>query len=107
MARKGSKLYDELRLDLQRLLQGVLQHQDELGELAAARRDLSTVLTELDRLKRDQERCIALSEQATARLQDKMSEARSLRSRTRLSLRGRYGRSSERLHDFGIAVSNR
>jgi peptidoglycan hydrolase CwlO-like protein len=104
MARKGTKLLDELETDLERLLHGIHRYQNELGDLAAAQQDLAIALRELNQLKRDQERLMARSEQATARLQAKMAEARSLRSRVRLSLRGRYGRASELLRDFGIAV---
>ena len=107
MARKGTKLLDELQADLERLRRGIHNHHHELGDLAAAQNDLSTLLRELDELRREQEHFMALSKTATARLQAKMAEARSLRSRLRLSLRGRYGRSDERLRDFGIAVNDR
>jgi hypothetical protein len=107
MARTGTKLLDELQTDLERLLRGFQNHHHELGDLAAAQNDLSILLRELDELRREQERFMALSKEATAHLQAKMAEGRSLRSRLRLSLRGRYGRSDERLLDFGISVNHR
>jgi hypothetical protein len=106
MARKGTKLLNELRLDLECLLRGILRYQDELGDLAAAQQDLTIMLRELGELRDEQAHYMTLSEQATARLQDKMAEGRALRSRLRLSLRGRYGRSSARLRDFGIVVKS-
>jgi len=102
MSRKGTKLLAELEEDLERLLDGIHTYQDELGDLASAQRDLTTTLRELEALKQEQERLMALSHEATERLQAKMAAGRSLRSRLRLSLRGRYGRTSERLRDFGI-----
>jgi DNA repair exonuclease SbcCD ATPase subunit len=104
MARKGTKLLDELETDLERLLDGIHRNQHELGDLAAAQDDLTTMLRDLAELRQEQERYRVLSEQATACLQDKMAEGRALRSRLRLSVRGRYGWSSERLRDYGIAV---
>jgi hypothetical protein len=106
MARKGTKLLDELQADLERLLRGFQNHRNELGDLAAAQTDLSTLLRELDELRREQERFIALSKEAMARLPAKMAEGRSLRSRLHLSLRGRYGLSDERLHDLGILINS-
>jgi chromosome segregation ATPase len=106
MARRGTKLLDELETDLERLLDGIHHNQHELGDLAAAQNDLTTMLRELAELRREQARTMALSKKATARLQDKMAEARSLRSRLRLSLRGRYGWSSPQLRDFGIVIKS-
>jgi chromosome segregation ATPase len=106
MARRGTKLLDELEEDLGRLLDGIHHYQHELGDLATVQDDLNTLLRELDELQREQERRVALSKEVTARLQAKMADARSLRSRVRLSLRGRYGHASERLRDFGIVVKD-
>lgn len=105
MAKTDKKL-GQLRLDLEQIREGLNTHQAEVGELAAAEVEITAVLDDLQTLNDEQERLKAATQEATARLKEKMTEGRDLRTRLRYALRGKFGPKSEKLEAFGIGVKS-
>ena len=89
------KVLSALILDLQRMVDGLQASAAELGELGAETAVVQALLNDLDSLSRQQ-----------AQLQNKIKEAKEKRSRLVLSLKGRYGRKSQKLETFGITVKS-
>ncbi len=104
MADKTDKLLGQLRLDLEHMREGIRTYRDELGDLAAAEEEITTLLNDLQTLNDEQERLKAAAEEATARLKARAADARALRTRLRYALRGKLGPRNEKLEAFGITI---